>query len=141
MLYNLSKMIWLILNPLNLILILLILYYLLKVINFKKTSNFLLGSIFLFFITVCIVPSGIYLLVKLETKYPNLEVLPDKVDGILILGGPSNASLTKHYDQVTFNSHGERLTESIKVLKKYKVAKVIFSGGSGMGDFRKYKLF
>ena len=87
--------------------------------------------LFIFFATIAILPSGLYLLVKLEGKYKNISSLPKKVDGILILGGPSSASITKKYNQVSFNSHGERLTESIKLIKKYQSAKIIFSGGSG----------
>jgi len=136
MLYSLSKIIWLFLNPLNLLIILFFLYFFLKIINFQNTSKLLLFIIFLFFITIAILPTGIYLLVKLETKYTNLKDLPESIDGILILGGPTNASLTQKYDQVSFNAHGERLTESIKILKKYQTAEVIFSGGAGIkGDF------
>ena len=135
MLYDLSKFIWLFLSPLNLIILLFLLYFFLKLINFKNTSKFVLVLIFSFFIIVAILPTGIYLLVKLETKYSNLKKLPEIVDGILILGGPSNPSLTEKYDQVSFNSHGERLTESIKIINKYKSAKVIFSGGSELSGF------
>ena len=40
--------------------------------------------------------------------YPH-ENIPNYIDGVLILGGPSSAKLTIDYNQVSFNEAGERL--------------------------------
>lgn len=131
MLFYISKLIWYFLNPLNLIFIFCILAFVFYLLKFKILSKIFIFFSLIFFVITAILPTGLYLLVKLESKHPVVHSLPNQIDGILILGGPSNPILTKHYNQVTFNSHGERLTESIKLIKNYKSAKIIFSGGSG----------
>ena len=132
MLYSLSKIIWIILTPINFLIIFFLLYFFFKKIKYEILSKIFLLFIFVLFIVIAILPTGKYLLVKLETKHPHIISLPEHVDGILILGGPSDSSLTRRYNQVSFNAHGERLTESIKLFKKYKSARIIFTGGSGI---------
>ena len=63
-------------------------------------------------------PIGQLLLFKLENKYQSISKLPENIDGLIILGGPSSAGLTAIYDQVNFNDGGERLTEAVLVIKK-----------------------
>ena len=77
------------------------------------------------------IPTGAFLIYQLEKNYYNQASLPNKIDGILILSGATRPYLTKVHNQVTIKSSGERLIESVVLIKKYPKAKVIFSGGSG----------
>tara|TARA_B100000315_G_scaffold175673_1_gene164191 strand:- start:329 stop:1000 length:672 start_codon:yes stop_codon:yes gene_type:complete len=85
----------------------------------------------IFFVTVSFFPTGNLILFKLESSYPALNILPSHIDGILILGGPSRPGLTRDHGQVSFNEAGERLTESVRLIKNYSSPKIIFSGGFG----------
>ena len=67
----------------------------------------------------------------LEKNYHVKINLPDDIDGIIILSGATNPFLSKEYNQISLNDSVERLTESVKLIKKYPNVKVIFSGGSG----------
>jgi len=71
------------------------------------------------------------LILKLEMNYHDAFIFPDKIDGILILGGATNPYLSAEFNQIQFNSSAERLVESITLIKKYTDAKIIFSGGAG----------
>ncbi len=128
--YFFSKIIWVVLNPLNLLLIFLIIGFFFKIINMKIISKSFYALSLIFFVIVGIFPTGNIILSKLEKSYPALTTLPSHLDGILILGGPSGPGLTREHGQVSFNEAGERLTESVKLIKNYQSSKIIFSGGS-----------
>ena len=129
--FILSKILWFIVSPLNFILILLTLSYIISF--FKKTYFF---KIFYYFAMIlilftCILPTGSYLNYLLEKDFHFSNYYPDSIDGILILSGATNPFLTQEHNQVVMNGSAERLTESIFLIKKYPNAKVVFSGGSG----------
>ena len=75
-------------------------------------------------------PNGTYLLWKLENSYTKPKILPDKVDGIFILGGGTNEFLTYQHDQMNLNENVERLTESVELIKRFPNAKIVYSGGT-----------
>tara|TARA_Y100000590_G_scaffold394145_1_gene472958 strand:+ start:175 stop:954 length:780 start_codon:yes stop_codon:yes gene_type:complete len=133
--YALSKIIWFFLSPINFIIILFLISFFLKLFKYNKFSKFFLFLSFLFFLLAGIFPTGHWLLYKLETNYQSKSILPYELDGLLILGGPSSSSLTRIHNQVNFNDGGERLTESVLIIKKYKPKTIIFSGGSSDGNF------
>lgn len=139
--YFLSKFIWVFLSPLNFLFILLLFSFFLKILNFKMFSKFILIFSFCFFIAIGFFPMGQFLLFKLEHQYQSLEVLPNEIDGLIVLGGPSNAGLTTIYDQVNFNDGGERLTEAVLVIKKSQPKKIIFSGGTSKQNFESSHAF
>ena len=115
--FFLSKLVWVVLNPLNLLIIFLFFGFLFKLMNKRLISRAFYLTSLLFFIIVGIFPTGSLFLSKLESKYPVLNILPNEIDGILILGGPTNPRLTDVHNQVSFNEAGERLTEAIKLIK------------------------
>jgi len=133
--YFISKFIWLIFSPLNFLAILLIISFFFKVIKIKIFSRiFFIISLF-FFILVGVFPTGNLLLFKLEQQYQTPSMIPDKIDGILILGGSTNVGLTILHEQVSFNDAGERLTESANTIRKHNPKKIIFSGGTKKQTF------
>ena len=89
--FYLSKILWLIINPLNIILLLIIIGFILK---FKKKNYkfFYLLALILFFFT-SILPIGNFLIYQLEKKFHEKVILPEKIDGILILAGATNLEL------------------------------------------------
>ena len=129
--FLLSKLVWVILSPLNLLIIILFIGFLFQLMKIQLISRFFYLIALLFFIVVGIFPTGKFLLSNLESKYPALNIMPKKIDGILILGGPTNPVLTHIHNQVSFNDAGERLTEAVKLIKIYHTSTIIFSGGSG----------
>ena len=137
MTFFLSKILWIFFNPINIILFIFFLGFLLRRMKFFKASNtiFVL-SFFLFFISG-ITSTGSYLTFLLEKKYHNKLDFPQNIDGIIILGGATNPYLSKEYNQIIVNGSAERLIESSFLIKKYPNAKIYFAGGSGSLDFSK----
>ena len=125
-------MIWIIINPFNILLFFIFLGFLSSFLSKKSFSKIFYSLTLVFFIIIAVIPTGKFMIYQLEKKFHVLELLPDKIDGILILSGATNPILTKEYNQISLNGSVERLTESIQLMKKYSDTMIIFSGGSGL---------
>ena len=131
MAFYFSKYFWLIFNPFNLFIF--IIFFALIINFFSKgfLNKILFFLIFVSFIITGVMPTGKYLIYTLEKEFHDKIILPDKIDGILILSGASNPELTEEFNQINLSGSVERLTESIQLINQYPLAKIIFSGGSG----------
>ena len=131
MTFYLSKILWLIINPFNIILFLILFGFVTHI--FLKGFYYKLAYClaFLLFIFSAVFPTGQFLIYQLEKKFHTQTILPSQIDGILILSGATDPVLTKEYNQIQLTGSVERLTESIQLMQRYPKAKVIFSGGSG----------
>lgn len=67
----------------------------------------------------------------LEQQYPFAPVLPEQVDGIVVLGGAENLGLSAAYGNPQLNEESERLTEFIALARAHPEARLAFSGGAG----------
>ncbi len=130
--FYLSKILWLALNPFNIFILFTIITIILYLISFRKISIaiFLINSLYL--IIISFLPIGSYLIHKIEKEYHLSSSIPDKLDGILILGGATNPIFYKEFNQISVNDSAERLIESVSIIKRFKNSKIIFSGGSGV---------
>ncbi len=63
-----------------------------------------------------------------RTKIPTL---PNRIDGIIVLGGAINAESSELLNQPQLNEWAERIFEMIRLSRLYPQAKVIYAGGSG----------
>jgi len=66
----------------------------------------------------------------LEERFEAPQVLPEIVDGIIVLGGSSNLGTSIARDQVTLNDNSERLTSFATLALRYPDARLVFTGGS-----------
>ena len=139
--FYVAKFFWIILNPLNILIILNFFCILCFFYNLKKIKIVLIFMLLFFFILSCILPTGKFLLYLLEKNYHEFSEISnlEKIDGILILGGSTNPLLSSQYNQIIFQDSVERLFESQRIIKKFPDAKVIYSGGSGRVFNNNYK--
>ena len=129
--FYLSKVLWLIINPFNILIFLLLITICFLLLKKNKFTYFFLSLFLIFLVSFGMLPVGKYLIYKLEKYYHNTIILPDKVDGLLILGGATNPFLSDEFNQINLNGSVERLIEAIRLIKIYTETKIIFSGGSG----------
>ncbi|MDC3056454.1 YdcF family protein [Pelagibacteraceae bacterium] len=130
--FYLSKILWLILNPFNIFIFVTLLSIFLYFVKLRRLSLIIFLINFVFIAFISFLPIGSHLIYNIEKEYHSYIKPPDQVDGILILGGATNALLYNEYDQISLNGSSERLVESVFIIKKFDKAKVIFSGGSGI---------
>ncbi len=75
-----------------------------------------------------LVPIGPSLLHRLEHRFPKSQ-LPEKVDGIIALGGDFNVTLAQEYGPLSAAS--PRLMALADLSRRYPEARLVFTGGSG----------
>jgi uncharacterized SAM-binding protein YcdF (DUF218 family) len=131
MFFELSKYLWVLANPANILLLVLVVSWALLGTRWHKYGRCLQRLLVLVSILIATVPFSSWGLWNLENRFPQMTKLPDRVDGIIVVGGIINSQLSHDRGQPVIGGAVERLTAMAKLAKIYPNAKVIFSGGSG----------
>lgn len=131
MFFYLSKIFWFFTDPGNVLLIALCLGAVLVFRRRDKLGRRLLAVAAIVSLFVAIVPIGENLLIVLENRFPVVRNLPGKVDGIIVLGGVVNEVVSRSRGQISIGGSVERLSEFAVLSKKYPLAKLVFTSGSG----------
>ena len=137
--YYVSKAFWLVAQPGNFLIVVLLLGMLLLFGRWRGLGRFLIVLVALVSLAIAVLPVGRWLLGPLEDRFPQLIILPPKVDGIIVLGGAVSTVLTAERGQPQINEHGERFIAFADLARRYPNAKLVFSGGGPMlkgGTFR-----
>jgi len=130
--FPLSKILWALVAPSNLLLLLLIAGMMSLASGRHRLGRGLLASAILVLLAVATLPVGDWLLWRLEHRFPVSTRLPSQVDGIIVLGGAVSPVLTSDHGQPALNRHAERLTELPALAARYPGARLVFTGGSGL---------
>jgi uncharacterized SAM-binding protein YcdF (DUF218 family) len=78
-----------------------------------------------------VAPTGHLLTAALENRIP-AATLPEKVDGIIVLGGALDPWLSARRGQPVLNDAAERLTAFASLARRYPQARLVVSGGNGL---------
>ena len=107
MTFYLSKVLWLIINPINILLSLIFIGVFVHIFSKGIFHKFFYFLALIMFIFSAVMPSGQFMVYQLEKKFHTIPVIPSKIDGILILSGATNPGLTKAYNQIEliFKTH------------------------------------
>jgi uncharacterized SAM-binding protein YcdF (DUF218 family) len=83
-------------------------------------------------LTACLIlPVDSWAVRPLEDRFPAVTVPPDKVDGIVVLGGAIDDLTSRDRGTPTLTSAANRLTTFVILAHRYPQAKLVFTGGSG----------
>ena len=129
--FVISKLFWLIVNPVNVFIFVLTLGTVLLLTRFKRMGQKLVlfaTGLMLFF---AILPVGGWLTETLENRFPGNPEIPHDVAGIIVLGGTINQYISATRGQPSLSAGGERFTEFVYLARRFPQAKLIFTGGSG----------
>jgi uncharacterized SAM-binding protein YcdF (DUF218 family) len=78
------------------------------------------------------VPAGEWLLKPIEARFSRPLTMPEKVDGIVVLGGDFDAKLATERGPLSPGRNGApRLMAAADLARHYPNAKIVFAGGSG----------
>lgn len=119
--FALSKLLWAVLAPSNLLLLLLAL-----ALAWRRLVWFVVPVLAI----VAVLPVATLLALPLENRYPQ-PAAPDRVDGILVLGGGLDGPLSNARGQPALTEAAERLTAAVALARTYPDARIVFSGGEG----------
>ena len=129
MYFYLSKLVAPLLNPTNLLFILLIIFYLAN-LKTKFRFKFFLNIILTLLLLISFFPLGNSGLKYLEKDFIIRDKLY-KVDNIVVLAGSENIASTKIIKELSLNSGAERLIVSVKLALDYPNSKIYYLGGDG----------
>jgi uncharacterized SAM-binding protein YcdF (DUF218 family) len=128
-LYLVSKAFWLVAQPGNLLIVLLVLGTVLLFTRHDRLGRGVILLVSLLMLTIDLLPVGGWLLAPLENRFPQLAHLPEHVDGVIMLGGAVDTRLTAARGQPVVNEHAERFIAFADLARRYPAAKLVFAGG------------
>lgn len=127
MLFVASKFFWAIAVPGNLLLLLLLAGLPAMALGRRRGFRLALAAA-LALAAVAVLPLGQWLALPLEARFPQ-PALPARIDGIILLGGAVEPSITKAHGQVALNQAGARVVEALILALRHPEAKLLLSGG------------
>lgn len=133
--FILSKLLWLFVKPFNVFLFTLMTGAILTAWTqgrWRRVGQWFVGIACAAMVVLNVLPLGSWALGHLETRFPTLRSLPVHVDGIIILSGVFNASLSETHGSASLNSAADRLWAGLELAHRYNEARVVFTGGNGL---------
>ena len=133
-----SKLTWFLVEPDNLLVLLLFIGSILLWKQRIKTAKWFFTLLSLLVLVIGLFPVGEWLLYPLESKFkanPELE----QVDGIIVLSGGLDPTLSAMWQQTVVNNSAERVLASLVLMKKFPNAQLVYTGGSGRLTNQQYK--
>ena len=82
-------------------------------------------------LVVSVLPVGVLLLRPLEERFPPLPKDAAAPYGIIVLGGPISVSLSLAHGQTALEEGAARLTEAAILARRFPEAKIVYTGGGG----------
>ena len=125
-----SKLGWALLQPSNVLLLLLILGSALLIAGRRSAGKWLVTGSTAALTIVGVLPAGAWLLLPLENRLP-ANPLPSVVDGIIVLGGGIDLEVSAARNQLAMDEAAERLLTFVTLARRHPQARLAFSGGSG----------
>lgn len=77
---------------------------------------------------ITVLPISSWAIAPLENRFPH-PVLPEQIDGIVVLGGGVNPTIAAARHQISVPEASERLFEAASLARRYPTARIIVSGG------------
>lgn len=128
--FVLSKIVWPLLTPSNLVMLAIVLGGLLTLGRWRRLGRALVGLGVAAVLLVALLPVGQWLAVPLEHRFPPAAELPDRVDGIIVLGGGVNRSRVSVPGGAQLNEAADRLAAMVILARRYPQARIVYSGGN-----------
>lgn len=131
MFFYLSKLFWLVVQPINLIGILLLAGMVLALLGFRLLG---IASSFIGFAILALgawSSLGAVLLHPLEDRFSRPDPAPETVAGIVVLGGGFEGGVNLARGGYELNASGDRFVEAAILARRYPQARVVVTGGAG----------
>lgn len=129
--YTISKLAWHALSPSNFLIILATIGVIFLIFNNRKLAKiFLIPSVSLLFVFMSF-PVSDFIMMPLEKRFNIPKEMPEKIDGIIILGGAEDIPRSASWRRPQMGDAGERFIETARLARRYPNVPVIFTGSSG----------
>ncbi len=122
---------WLFLQPLSLVAIMIAVSLLTAFLGWRRLSLAASGLSLLVVVLSAWTTLGALVLGPLEDRFHKPEPVPDRVDGIVVLGGGLEGSINMARGGYELNASGDRFVEVAILARRFPQAKILISGGQG----------
>src|SRR3546814_19890549 len=126
-----SKLFWTLVQPGNSLRLLLCAGLVSAAFGRRRLGLALAGGAAAALLAVAVLPIGTWALAPLEDRFVKPPALPDRVDGIIVLGGHFEPRLSMLRGEVAVNGKMERMLVFADLARRHPEATLVFSGGSG----------
>jgi uncharacterized SAM-binding protein YcdF (DUF218 family) len=126
-----GKLVWALLQPGNLLTLCLVAGVLFYLVSRGRRGKVLVGLSALGFVLFAVAPIGPAMLLALEERFPRPAQLPDRIDGILLLGGAVESALSLTFGETVFNSAVTRVLGAVALARRHPEAKLVLVSGEG----------
>lgn len=130
MIFVFGKLLWSVLQPGNLLLLCL-LAGLFMLLRGRRRGEMLIAISAIGLLLLAVAPIGPAMLLALEVRFPPSSALPERIDGILVLGGAVEPGLSLTYGETVFNSSVARVLAGVALARHHPEAKLALVGGEG----------
>src|SRR5215467_9447177 len=124
-----GKLVWVALQPGNLMLLCLLVGTLLLLFSQGRRGKILITFAALLLGLLAVAPIGPAALLALEQRISRPSVLPDRIDGIIVLSGAVDPGISLFYGEAAFNSSINRVLAGIALARHHPEAKLALIGG------------
>jgi uncharacterized SAM-binding protein YcdF (DUF218 family) len=128
--FTVSKIFWLVAEPLTLATLTAAAGLLLGFTRFARLGRRLMALAAAALGLALLTPAGALLLRPLEDRFPRPPANLPAPDGIIVLGGATDAARTSARGEVYLNGEAARMTTAVELARRYPAARLVFTGGS-----------
>ncbi len=129
MFYRLSQLFWLFADPPTLLAILTLLGLLCLSLSWTRLGHGIILAVILMLLVISVTPAAYFAMRALETRFPPWQNVGAPVDGIVVLGGSISPEIYFQHAGSGFNSASGRLIATAELGKRYKNARIVYTGG------------
>jgi uncharacterized SAM-binding protein YcdF (DUF218 family) len=130
MFFYLSKVLWFLTAPSNVLIALALAGAWLCGTRFARAGRRLALAATGLLLFIGIAPLGSLLFLGLESRFPTLPHKGLDPYGIIVLGGAVDEAMGQSHGQISLEEAAERMTEGAALARLYPNAKLVFTGGS-----------
>jgi uncharacterized SAM-binding protein YcdF (DUF218 family) len=131
MFFVLAKILGFFALPSNVLIVLGVIGVVLMPTRFARLGRFLAAISLLLLAAIGLTPIGNILILPLEQRFPAYDQSGRAPDGIVVLGGAFDATVSYGRGEIALTDAGDRMTAVAELARRYPQARIVFSGGSG----------
>ncbi len=131
MTFTAAKLVGLVSDPGNLILLLFLAGAALWFTRWRRMAVRLAAAGVAAYIALTVLPVGDWLLLPLEERFPRPAMLPERIEGIVVLGGMIDPEVSSARGQPQVNEGGDRILAMVELARRFPQARLVFTGGAG----------
>src|SRR5262245_41670561 len=131
MFFVLAKILGFFALPSNILIVLGLLGIVLMATRFARLGRVLAVVSIVLIAVMGLTPLGNILILPLEQRFPAFDPSGRAPDGIVVLGGAFDATVSQGRGEIALTDAGDRMTAVAELARRYPAARIVFSGGSG----------